>query len=195
MPGLAIPLVCLFTFEFANMVYVSLWAFWTREVFGWGAALIGTSLAIYGVMLAGVHGGLMPLFIRRLGEIRTLWLGMASAIIGLTGFGFTGSLVALGVFLVIAALSDMTPPLITAMASNLVDEDRQGMLQGVIASLASVAAVVAPLILTAVFGWFSGPEAVIYFPGAPFLMSALLIAALIPLVWRLSQRVDLTKAP
>ena len=187
MPGLAIPLICLFTFEFANMVYVSLWAFWTREVFGWGAALIGASLAIYGIMLAGVQGGLMPVFIKRLGEMRTLWLGMASAIIGLIGFGFTGSLVALGIFLVVAALSDLTPPLITAMASNIVDEDRQGMLQGVIASLASVAAVVAPLILTSVFGWFSGPDAVIYFPGAPFIMSALLITALIPLIWRMSR--------
>jgi len=195
MPRLAIPLICLFTFEFANMVYPTLWAFWTREVFGWGAALIGVSLAIYGVMLAGVQAGLLPLMVKHLGEIRVLWIGMAMAIIGLIGFGFTGSLLALGIFLVVVALSDLTPPLLTAMSSNLVDEDRQGMLQGVIASLASVAAVLAPLILTAVFGMFSGPDAVFYLPGAPFLLSAVLIIGLVPLVWRFSKRVDVKVDP
>ena len=195
LPGLAIPLICLFTFEFANMVYPTLWAFWTREVFGWGAALIGVSLAIYGIMLAAVQAGFLPLMIKRFGEMRVLWIGLATAIIGLIGFGFTASLVALGVFLVLAAFSDLVPPLMTAMASNLVDEQRQGMVQGVIASLASVAAVAAPLVLTGVFGVFSGPDAVIYFPGAPFILSALLIIALIPLILRLSRKVDIKLDP
>jgi DHA1 family tetracycline resistance protein-like MFS transporter len=35
LPGLALPLLLLFAFEFANMVYPTLWAFWTREAFGW----------------------------------------------------------------------------------------------------------------------------------------------------------------
>lgn len=188
MPGLAIPLLCLFTFEFANMVYPTLWAFWTREVFGWGAALIGASLAVYGIMLAAVQAGLMPILIRRYGDIRVLWMGLTSAIVGLVGFGFTGTLLSLAVFLVLAALSDLTPPLLTAMASNMADPQRQGMVQGVIASLSSVAAIVAPLIMTGVFGMFTGPAAPIYFPGAPFILSALLIIALLPLILRLSRR-------
>lgn len=191
MPGLAVPLICLFIFEFANMVYPTLWAFWTREVFGWGTALIGVSLAVYGIMLAGVQGGLMPVLIKNFGEPRVLWFGMISALLGMIGFGFTNTLFGLGLFMVLAALSDLTPPLMTAMASNMVDEQRQGMLQGVIASLSSVAAVVAPLILTGIFGVFSGPEAVVYFPGAPFILSALLIIAIIPLVLRLSRSVEI----
>ncbi|SEW21483.1 MFS transporter, DHA1 family, tetracycline resistance protein [Cognatiyoonia koreensis] len=192
MPGLAIPLVCLFTFEFANMVYPTLWAFWTREVFGWGTALIGMSLAIYGVMLAGVQGGLMPVLIKRFGEMTVLWMGLTSAVVGMIGFGFTNTLFGLGLFLVLAALSDLTPPLMTAMSSNMVDEQRQGMLQGVIASLSSVAAIVAPLIMTGVFGWFSGPNAAVYFPGAPFILSAVLILAIVPLVLRMSRQAAFT---
>ena len=190
--GLRIPLICLFVFEFANMVYPTLWAFWTREVFGWGTALIGLSLAIYGVMLAGVQGGLMPLLIKRFGEPKVLWIGMTSAIVGMVGFGFTTTLASLGIFLVLAALSDLTPPLMTAMASNMVDEKRQGMLQGVIASLSSIAAVLAPLILTGVFGVFSGPDAAVYFPGAPFILSALLIVGLVPLIARMLRRPDVS---
>jgi MFS transporter, DHA1 family, tetracycline resistance protein len=30
-PGLTIPLICIFVFEFANMVYPTIWAFWGRE--------------------------------------------------------------------------------------------------------------------------------------------------------------------
>ncbi|MCR9237081.1 MAG: MFS transporter [Alphaproteobacteria bacterium] len=184
MPGLAVPLLCIFIFEFANMVYPTLWAFWTREVFDWPTLYIGLSLAAYGVLLALVQGGLMPVFIRWIGDFRTLLLGMISALIGMVGFGFTGTVTALVVFLLLAALSDLVPALMTAMASNQADEDRQGVVQGVIASLSSVAAILSPLAMTALFQASVDGEG-IYLPGAPFLVSAILVLAMMPLVLRL----------
>lgn len=183
-PGLAIPLICLFVFEFANMVYPTLWAFFTRELFGWSTFYIGLSLAGYGVLLALVQGGLMPVFIKRVGEFRTLQIGMASALIGMVGFGLITTVTGLIIFLLLAALSDLSPPMMTAMASNTVDEDQQGLVQGVIASLASVAAFLAPLVVTGVFEAFVDDVGV-YLPGAPFLMSAALLAVTVPLIWRL----------
>ncbi|MCA0928833.1 MFS transporter [Ruegeria profundi] len=184
LPGLAVPLLCIFIFEFANMVYPTLWAFWTREVFDWPTLYIGLSLAAYGVLLALVQGGLMPIFIRWIGDFRTLMLGMISALIGMIGFGFTSSIVALIIFLVLAALSDLVPALMTAMASNQVNEDRQGVVQGVIASLSSVAAVLSPLVMTGLFQK-SVDATGFYFPGAPFLFAAALVLLMMPLVIRL----------
>lgn len=184
LPGLAVPLLCIFIFEFANMVYPTLWAFWTREVFDWPSLYIGLSLAAYGVLLALVQGGLMPILIKWIGDFRTLMLGMISALIGMIGFGFTGSLLPLIVFLLLAALSDLVPALLTAMASNQTDEDRQGVVQGVIASLSSVAAIVSPLVMTMLFQASVDDEGV-YLPGAPFLLAALLVAVMLPLVLRL----------
>ena len=100
------------------------------------------------------------------------------------GFGFTGTVDALMIFLVLAALSDLVPALLTAMTSNQVSDDRQGVVQGVIASLTSVAAVLSPLFMTVLFQ-ASVDEEGIYLPGAPFLFAALLVAVMIPLVLRL----------
>ncbi|MDA9207983.1 MFS transporter [Octadecabacter sp.] len=183
-PGLWVPLICLFVFEFANMVYPTLWAFFTRELFGWSSLLIGVSLAGYGILLAGVQGGLMPVFIKRLGEFRTLQLGFICALIGFIGFGLISTVTGLVLILLFAALSDLSPPLMTAMAANLVDENKQGLVQGVIASLSSVAAFLAPLVATGVFEAFvdaQGP----YLPGAPFLMAGGLIVLVVPLMFQL----------
>ncbi|WP_299669483.1 MFS transporter [uncultured Ruegeria sp.] len=183
-PGLAVPLLCIFIFEFANMVYPTLWAFWIREVFGWSTLYIGLSLAAYGVLLAFVQAGLMPIFIRWIGDYRTLLLGMISALIGMIGFGFTATVTALVIFILLAALSDLVPALITAMASNQADEDRQGVVQGVIASLSSVAAVLSPLVMTVIFQASVDGEGT-YMPGAPYFFSAALVLAMMPLVFRL----------
>ena len=62
---------------------------------------------------------------------------------------------------------------------------RQGMVQGVIASLSSLSAVLAPLVFTPMFGVFISGDLGIYLPGAPFLFSALLVAAIFPLAIRM----------
>ncbi|TMM52567.1 MFS transporter [Sulfitobacter sabulilitoris] len=183
-PGLAIPLICIFVFEFANMVYPTLWAFWGREVFGWDGFTIGLTLSAYGLLIAAIQGGVLPHLTKRLGDYRTLIIATIACVIGLVGFGFSATVWAVAVFLPIAALSDMAPPLMTAFAANRVGEDQQGLVQGVIASLASIAAVAAPLVLTGVFEHFVDSEG-IYFPGVPFLLAAVLIVAILPLVLRL----------
>lgn len=183
-PGMAVPLICIFVFESANMVYPTLWSFWGREVFGWDGFTIGLTLSAYGILIAVVQAGILPQLTKRLGDFRTLLLAMLCAAIGMLGFGLFGALWAVIVFLPVAALSDMAPPLMTAFAANRVGDDQQGLVQGVIASLTSVASVIAPLGLTAVFE-YSVSTGRFYFPGAPFVLGAVLIVAILPLVWRL----------
>ena len=183
-PGLAIPLVCIFVFEFANMVYPILWAFWGREVFGWNGFTIGLTLSGYGVLIAVVQAGILPRLTGRFGDYQTLLLATGAAVIGMVGFGLTTAVWAIFIFLPLAALSDMAPPLMTAFAANRVGEDRQGLVQGVIASLSSVAAVVAPLFLTGVFQRTVDGEG-LYLPGASFLVAALGVVAIVPLILRL----------
>ena len=180
MPALAVPLVCLFAFEFATIVYPTLWAFWGREMFGWSTLTIGLTLSAYGALVVGAQAGVMPLAVRMLGERRLAIVGLIVAAVALVGFGFTSVLWAVAVFLPIAALADLVPPTLTVLVANSTDETRQGMVQGVIAALASVAAVAAPLVFTPFFGFFAREGSGTYFPGAPFLLAALLVVALVP---------------
>ena len=75
-PGIIIPLIILFVFHFATMVYPTVWSFWLREVFGWEAALIGLSLAAYGVGAALSESVVLGFLVKRFGDYRTLWFAL-----------------------------------------------------------------------------------------------------------------------
>ncbi len=105
LPGLVLPLVLIFAFEFANMVYPTLWAFWTREVFGWGTALIGISLASYGIAVAFTQGVVMRFMLPKLGEYRTLIFSIICAIAAFVAFGLTGNAWVMFSFIIVAALA------------------------------------------------------------------------------------------
>lgn len=184
LPGLAIPLICLGLFEFANMVYVTLWSFWGREVFGWSTLVIGLSLSAYGILAALSQIFVMPRAIIWLGERRLMLLGLMLAFVAFAGFSLSTAIWAVAILLPLSALTDLVPPTLTAMAANSVEEDQQGMVQGVIAALASLAAVMAPLVFTPVFGVFVGGGAPIHWPGAPFALAALIVAVILPIAWR-----------
>lgn len=183
-PTLALPLTLMFAFEFANLVYPTLWAFWLTALFDWSPAAIGLSLAAYGVGIAITQGAIIRPLIARFGEGGTLWFALGCGIVAMVGYGFTWQVWMVFVILPIACLSDMAPAVMTAMTANRVGEDRQGLVQGVIASLAAVAAIVAPIAQTAVFRQ-TADETGVFMPGAAFLVSAVLVVAMLPFLPRL----------
>ena len=65
-------------------------------------------------------------------------------------------------------------PALVGLLSVRIPADAQGLLQGVIASLNGFAAVVTPLVMSALFSVFSDGSLPVVFPGAPYLLSALL---------------------
>jgi MFS transporter, DHA1 family, tetracycline resistance protein len=73
---------------------------------------------------------------------------------------------------------------LTSLLSVSIAGDRQGALQGLLASINGVAAVLTPLGMPWVFSEFSGGGAGIYFPGAPYVLSAALAAGAIVLIGR-----------
>ena len=179
LPMVAWLVLASFLYGVAHYVYPAIWSYWAKEVFAWSNAEIGLSLAAVGIGFAVVQGLLIGIFIKRLGEVRTAYLGFALNIIGLAVFAVATQGWIVYALLPVIALSDITKPALTGLMSNRVSDDAQGELQGVIAASQAVYVVISPLMMTQLFGYFTSGTP--YFPGAPFLAAALVMAvALIP---------------
>ncbi|MFD3191166.1 TCR/Tet family MFS transporter [Sedimentitalea sp. HM32M-2] len=175
LPGIGRLLLVYFVYSVAIHVYPAVWSFFTQERFGWSPQMIGLSLALFGIMMAIVQGGLIRLVLRWLGEWNTVVYGLVFDTIA---FGLiavvTSGTVAL-ILTPITALGAVITPALQGIMSQAVPDDAQGELQGVLTSIGALSMVVSPLIMTSVFAVFSGGAAAIYFPGAPFLVSLLLM--------------------
>ncbi len=64
------------------------WSFYTAEKFGWKHAEIGFSLTIVGVAFAVVQGGLIRVIIPRLGQSRSVYVGLALTALGMILYAF-----------------------------------------------------------------------------------------------------------
>ena len=77
-------------------------------------------------------------------------------------------------------------PTIQGLVSNHVSDREQANLQGVMASLGSLSAVIAPVIYTRLFYRYTDVETELYLPGAPFLFAAsVLVLGTITIIYAL----------
>ncbi len=175
-PGLGPMLVVYLIYAIATAVYAAVWPFFTAERFGWSPAMIGVSLTIYGVCFAIVQGALVKPAIKRFGEYKTVVIGFGFEMFGLLLMSvMTNGTILLG-FIPIAALGVIGQPALQAILSVGTSDDSQGILQGVVASLSAISMIIAPVSMTWVFSTFTEESAAVYYPGAPFAVSALLLA-------------------
>ena len=175
-PGLGPMLVVYLIYAIATAVYAAVWPFFTAERFGWSPAMIGVSLTIYGVCFAIVQGALVKPAIKRFGEYKTVVIGFSFEMFGLLLMSvMTNGTILLGL-IPVAALGVIGQPALQAILSVGTSDDSQGILQGVVASLSAISMIIAPVSMTWVFSTFTEESAAVYYPGAPFAVSALLLA-------------------
>ena len=175
LPGVRRLLIVFFIYSVAFHVYPSIWPYFTQERFGWSPQMIGISLALFGTMMAIVQGGLIRIILSRLGEWRTIIYGIAFDIAAFGALAVVTSGTIALVLTPMASLGAATVPAMTGIMSQLVGDDEQGALQGVMASTGALAMIVSPMLMTSVFAEFTREGAPIYLPGAPFLVSMLLM--------------------
>lgn len=164
-----------FLYGLAHFVYPAVWSYYTKAAFGWSNSAIGFSLAAVGVGFVVVQGILIKRILGVLGEVRTALTGLALNVAGMIGLGFASAGWMVYALLPVTALGAIVTPALTGLMANRVPDDAQGELQGVLASSQAVTVVVSPLLMTQIFGAFTdggGP----WFPGAPFLAAAGIVA-------------------
>ncbi|MCV2889053.1 TCR/Tet family MFS transporter [Ruegeria aquimaris] len=175
-PGLKGLLWAYFLYSVAIYVYPAIWSYFSQERFGWSPRMIGLSLAIFGFLMAVVQGGLLPHITRRIGERRTVIWGQVFDFAGFGALAFISSGALALILIPITAMGAIVPPALQAIMSRSVADDQQGALQGVMTAVHALSMIVSPLLMASVFARFTGPDAPIYLPGAPFLVALALMA-------------------
>lgn len=173
------------------LVYVSgfatqgTWSFFTIEKFHWSEMKIGLSLGFIGLLAALVQGGLIRFTIPKLGQEKSLFIGLAMNSLGLLGFAFASADWMLYVVMIINSLSGLSNPSFQGIISSKVPPNEQGELQGGLTSLMSIAAILGQPLMLGLFRIFTKEDTPVYFPGMPFLVGSLLSTISIVLAYRI----------
>ena len=169
--GLVAALVLIYL---AGSATQSVWTFYTMLKFGWTERLVGISLAVVGLFSGLVQGGLVRVAIPRLGAARAIVIGLVCYTVGFVLFAFASKGWLMLAFLAPYCLGGLAGPALQGTISGQVPANEQGELQGSLTSLISATGVVGPLLMTHLFAFFTRPTAPVQFPGAPFLLGAVL---------------------
>lgn len=165
----------LFLIYFAVQSVQSVWTFYTIEKFHWNDDWVGYSLGFVGLMVAIVQGGLIRIIIPKLGNERSIWVGLLLYALGLALFAFAFKGWMMFAILVPYCLGGIAGPAIQGYISTSVPANEQGELQGGLTSLMSVSSIFGPLLMTESFYYFTKPNPFFQFPGAPFAIGAVLM--------------------
>ncbi|WP_413289740.1 TCR/Tet family MFS transporter [Bdellovibrio sp. HCB337] len=161
-------------FVLAGQVHPSSWALLTEFKFKWTPADIGISLSVVGITAAVVQGGLTRVLIPKMGEWKALIWSILIGVIAFAGYAFANAGWVLYAILIPSSIAGIGGPALQSLISRETPSQEQGELQGVLVSLASLTAIVGPLIYTELFARMTKPEVVPPFPGAPYLLASLI---------------------
>lgn len=175
LPGVAGLLLVYFLYQLAFGVYPAVWSYYTQLRFGWSEAMIGLSLALFGISLAVVQGTLVRPTIRLMGERGAVIYGHSADVLIFLAIAFVWSGPLLLILMPLAALPGVITPALQGIMSKRVRDDAQGELQGLMTSVSSIAMILSYAVMSLSFWGFAGDHAPVFLPGAPFVVSALLI--------------------
>jgi DHA1 family tetracycline resistance protein-like MFS transporter len=177
LPTVAGLLFAVFLYQVAHDSLPAVWMYYVQHKFDWGPAESGWSLTFVGVMTVVVMGGLTGWLVPKLGERRAIVIGFLLMTIGFVAYAFVPYGWMIYPAIAVGSLGGIANPAMQSVMSRQVGPSAQGELQGANASLAGIAAVLSPIFMTQLFAKYSAPEAAVAFPGAPFLVAALLVFA------------------
>ena len=160
------------TVEMVGQVPAVLWVVYGTAHFGWTPAVVGVSLALFGLIHALVQAFLPALVEKRVKREGTVLIGMASDSLGYVLFSFARSTAAAFSFMPLLCVGGLAQPALQAMLTSKAGEDQQGELQGVITSLNSLIAIVGPIAMASLYAVLqrAWPE----YPGSVWMFAALL---------------------
>jgi DHA1 family tetracycline resistance protein-like MFS transporter len=151
------------------------WNYFTMYRFNWSPKMVGISLGVVGLLIALVQGVLIRFINPKLGNEKSVYVGLILYTIGMVLFAFATQSWMMFVFLIPYCFGGIAGPALQSIITSHVPPNEQGELQGSITSLMSATSIIGPLIMTNLFYYFTKDGSPVHFPGAPFLLGGTLI--------------------
>ena len=177
-----------FVARLVHSIFAVVWSLYVVERYGWGPGMIGVSLAVVGASSFVVSAGLVRPTVARLGERRTLMVGLLFGATGFVALGLApqGWMFLSGIF--VLCLWGLATPCIQSFMTRLVGPDQQGRLQGAMTGLTSIAGLIGPALFATPFAYATSSghtsEGLI---GLPFYMAGALMLVSVAMAWRVTR--------
>jgi DHA1 family tetracycline resistance protein-like MFS transporter len=152
--------------------------------YDWDAKKVGLLLGGVGVCQIIVNALLVSRVVKAIGERQTIVVGLVAGAAGFTiqAMAPNGAVYAVGI--VVMSLWSLMNPALQGWMTRLVSPSEQGRLQGANGSVLGIATLIGPILFTQTFANFIGPHRDWHLPGAPFLLSALLLVSALSVALR-----------
>ena len=147
--------------------------------------LVGYSLGLVGILVGVVQGLLIKRSVALLGNEKSVFIGFGLYALGMFLFSFASQGWMMFVFLIPYCLGGISGPCIQSIMTTEVPANEQGELQGGLTSLQSLTTIFGPLMMTNLFYFATKPNATFHFPGAPFFLGGIFMAASFFITFRL----------
>lgn len=151
MTGLAPIVLLFFVLSATGEAYGVCWALWGFDAFHWDGLWIGLSLGAFGVCQTLAQAFLPGPATRLLGERGAALVGIACASIALVAMAFAAQGWVVFAIMPLFALGGIGVPALQSLATRQVDTASQGQFQGVLASVVSLASIIAPLAFSTIY--------------------------------------------
>jgi DHA1 family tetracycline resistance protein-like MFS transporter len=171
--------------QLAERMLESNWVLFSAYQFAWGASQVGLSLAWVGVLFVITQGVLVRYIVPRLGEWRTVAVGLAVSAVCMAAIGFISQGWMIYVITVPYVFGwGLIAPAIQSIVTRAVPKNEQGILQGAMSSVGTATGVVGPPVSGALFSYFVGATAPVHLPGIAFFVGSLLFLGGLLFAWR-----------
>jgi DHA1 family tetracycline resistance protein-like MFS transporter len=176
-----------FIARLVHAVFATVWSLYGYARYHWGPWMIGVSMGVVGVSSLVVSAGLVRPTVARLGERRTMIVGLLFGALGfaLMGWAPAGWLFIGAIFPL--CLWGLASPAVQSIMTREVPPTEQGRLQGALTGLTSIAGLIGPSIFTSAYAFASTPAHVaLGLTGLPYYLAAAMMLVSVGLAWRVS---------
>jgi len=149
--------------------------FYVYEKFEWSKKSVGFLGLFIGMLLIFIQGYLIRYLIPKWGLVRNIFVGLISYGVGLTLIAFASYGWMIYIYMIPYCFGGISGPALQGFITNKFAPNEQGELQGGLSLLSSLSLIIGPVLMGYTFNIFTLKDSSAYFPGAPYILGALLM--------------------